>query len=234
MRIFYHNQISENDNYFLLDKNESKHILKVLRKKINDIIHLTNGKGYLFKVKIFEIIDNKCNLKIVDKIYEKNNNYKINVAIAPTKSNERTEWFLEKSTEIGIESITPIICYNSERRSIKAERFDKILISAMKQSERFYKPKLDTLVDFKTYIKNCKSELKLIAYCNENKNHLSNYLNLNNKNISIIIGPEGGFSESEINYALKMGFKTISLGKKRLRTETAGIVAVQILSSLNL
>lgn len=234
MQIFYNDQISEDDKCLLLEKNETKHIIKVLRNKIGDIINLTNGNGYLFKAKISEIISNKCKLEILEKTFESDVKFKINIAIAPTKINERTEWFLEKVTEIGVGSINPIICENSERRKIKVDRFNKVLISAMKQSLRLYKPKLNQLVDFKTFINNCKSDLKLISYCKQSDNHLSNYINTENKNISIIIGPEGGFTEKEINYAVKMGFQIVSLGKKRLRTETAGIVAAQVLSKLNL
>jgi 16S rRNA (uracil1498-N3)-methyltransferase len=225
MQLFYNPNINESSDNFSFDKEESKHIIKVMRKKGGDILFVTNGLGYLFKTEIILGSDIKCTVKIVS--FEKTDrpNYKLHLAVAPTKMNDRYEWFLEKATEMGISEITPIICEHSERKFVKTDRFDKIIQSAMKQSIQLYLPTLNEPVTFKEFIKSNNDEVLLIAHCEEtDKKSLKDVLKPN-ENITMLIGPEGDFSNKEIALALENKYLPVSLGKTRLRTETAAVVA---------
>ncbi|MFV8393288.1 16S rRNA (uracil(1498)-N(3))-methyltransferase [Flavobacterium sp. LB2P6] len=225
MQLFYNPTITESTETFSFDKEESKHIIKVLRKKDTDILFVTNGLGFLFKTKITLASDSKCTVKILSFEKAPSSKFHLHLAVAPTKMNDRYEWFLEKATEIGIHEITPIICDHSERKVINMERFDKILLAAMKQSNELYLPKLNEAVTFKEFIKLEREGLKLIAHCEEtNKKNLKSVLKPN-ESITVLIGPEGDFSEKEIASALENNFIPVSLGNTRLRTETAAIVA---------
>ena len=231
MQLFYNSEISKETTQITFDKTESRHIVRVLRKKENDVLKITNGKGFLFDTKITVANDKKCIAQVIN-ILEKTKpwNYYLHIAIAPTKNNDRFEWFLEKATEIGVDEITPIICQNSERRVVKLERFEKILQSAMKQSLKFTLPKLNTPIKFNNFIQQDIEGLKCIAHCEEQKkNHLKNVAK-NAKRITILIGPEGDFSLNEIKKALENNYNPISLGESRLRTETAALVAVNTVS----
>lgn len=225
MQLFYTPNLSESQTSFVFDKEESKHIIKVLRKKTGDILHVTNGFGYLFLCEIIIASDSKCTVKI--NSFEKQETPKsyLHLAVAPTKMNERYEWFLEKATEIGIQEITPIICEHSERKVIKTDRYQKILESAMKQSLHFYLPKLNEPILYKDFIKKEFDGQKFIAHCEETvKKSLKNELETN-KNVLILIGPEGDFSVKEIQLAIDTKYIPVSLGNTRLRTETAAVVA---------
>jgi 16S rRNA (uracil1498-N3)-methyltransferase len=225
MQLFYNPNINESSDSFSFDKEESKHIIKVMRKKGGDILFVTNGLGYLFKTEIILGSDIKCTVKIVS--FEKTDrpNYKLHLAVAPTKMNDRYEWFLEKATEMGISEITPIICEHSERKFVKTDRFDKIIQSAMKQSIQLYLPTLNEPVTFKEFIKSNNDDVLLIAHCEEtDKKSLKDVLKPN-ENITMLIGPEGDFSNKEIALALENKYLPVSLGKTRLRTETAAVVA---------
>ncbi|UPT70393.1 MAG: 16S rRNA (uracil(1498)-N(3))-methyltransferase [Flavobacterium sp. JAD_PAG50586_2] len=225
MQLFYNPTINETQNSFVFDKEESKHIIKVLRKKESDILHVTNGLGFLFKTKITIASDNKCTVKIISFEKQADPKFHLHLAVAPTKMNERYEWFLEKATEIGIQEITPIICEHSERKVIKTDRFQKILESAMKQSLHYYLPKLNEPISFKDFIKQKQSGQLFIAHCEEtDKKSLKNELKAN-QNVTLLIGPEGDFSVKEIQLAIDNNFIPVSLGATRLRTETAAIVA---------
>ncbi|MFM2369238.1 MAG: hypothetical protein RL619_1538 [Bacteroidota bacterium] len=225
MQLFYNPNINETTENFSFDKEESKHIIKVLRKKDNDILYVTNGFGYLFKTEITLASDNKCTVKIISFEKSAPSKFHLHLAVAPTKMNDRFEWFLEKATEIGIHEITPIICDRSERKVVNNERFDKILLTAMKQSNVLFLPKLNKAISFKEFIKQKQEGLSFIAHCEEtNKKTLKSALEIN-KNITILIGPEGDFSEKEIELALDNNYVPVSLGNTRLRTETAAIVA---------
>ena len=233
MNIFYNPNISENK--FELNKNESSHCVKVLRLKINDKINIIDGKGTLFEAKIITPNPKKCFVEITNKIenYGKKK-YNLHIAIAPTKNNSRFEWFVEKATEIGIDEISPIVTFHSERKIIKTERFEKIIISAMKQSVKAYKPKLNEIISFSQFVKTDFEGDKYIAYCKtDKKNNLKN-LYEKGKNILILIGPEGGFSEQEIKLAEEHDFTAISLSNSKLRTETAGVIACASVEFLNL
>ena len=225
MQLFYNPNISENDTTFNFDKDESRHIVKVLRKTLGDQIHITNGNGWLFKAELTLADIKHCLVKIISKTLQPKRKYGLHLAVAPTKMNDRYEWFIEKATEIGIDEITPIICDNSERKVIKLERFEKIIQSAMKQSLQCYLPKLNAPVAFKAFINKEFTSQKFIAHCEDTyKKALKSQIN-STKDITILIGPEGDFSVKEIEMALEANYIPVNLGKNRLRTETAAIVA---------
>jgi 16S rRNA (uracil1498-N3)-methyltransferase len=225
MQLFYNPNIDETSGSFSFDKEESKHIIKVLRKKDTDILFVTNGSGLLFKTEITLASDNKCTVKIIATEKTEASKFHLHLAVAPTKMNDRYEWFLEKATEIGIHEITPVICDRSERKVVNKERFEKILLTAMKQSNVLFLPKLNEAITFKEFIKHKNDGLQLIAHCEEsNKKSLKSVLKPN-ENVTLLIGPEGDFSEKEIALALDNKYIPVSLGNTRLRTETAAIVA---------
>ncbi len=235
MQLFYNQQISEDTKQFTFDKDESRHIVRVLRKKEGDILYITNGNHYLFTVEIVIASDKKCIATIIQKEEKRNSrDYYLHVAIAPTKNNDRLEWFLEKATEIGIDEITPIICKNSERKVVKTERLAKIIQAAMKQSLQYKLPKLNEPVKFSEFIQQKFSSQLFIAHCEDDtkKNTLKDGINLAS-NYTILIGPEGDFSTDEIKKSLSQKFTPITLGNTRLRTETAGLTAVQQISFLH-
>lgn len=225
MQLFYNINIDETTENFSFDKEESKHIIKVLRKKDTDILYVTNGLGLLFKTEITLASDSKCTVKIISFEKSAPSKYHLHLAVAPTKMNDRYEWFLEKATEIGIHEITPIICDRSERKVINTERFDKIILTAMKQCNQLYLPKLNSAMTLREFVKLKNEGLQLVAHCEEmDKKTLKSVL-VPNENITILIGPEGDFSEKEIEAAIENNYIPVSLGNTRLRTETAAIVA---------
>lgn len=225
MQLFYTSEINNDTKTYFFDKEESKHIVKVLRKKEGDILFVTNGLGFLFKTEIILASEKKCTVKIIESEQQNELPFYIHLAVAPTKMNDRFEWFLEKATEIGIQEITPIICDHSERKIIKTDRFEKILQSAMKQSNQFFLPKLNEPISFKEFM-NLNHEGNLyIAHCEETeKNDLHKNIPTNEK-YTLLIGPEGDFSTKEIETAIKNNYKPVALGNTRLRTETAAVVA---------
>jgi 16S rRNA (uracil1498-N3)-methyltransferase len=225
MQLFYNPTINETTESFTFDREESKHIIKVLRKKDGDILFVTNGLGYLFKTEITLASDSKCTVQMVSFEKSTPSNFKLHLAVAPTKMNDRYEWFLEKATEIGIQEITPIICDRSERKVINTDRFEKIILSAMKQSNELYLPKLNPAISFKEFIKQQNEGLQLIAHCEETDKKTLKSVIQPNTNVTVLIGPEGDFSEKEIVLALEQKYIPVSLGNTRLRTETAAVVA---------
>ena len=225
MQLFYTPEINNDTETYFFDKEESKHIVKVLRKKEGDILHVTNGLGFLFKTEIILASEKKCTVKIFEFQQQTEVPFYIHLAVAPTKMNDRFEWFLEKATEIGIQEITPIICDHSERKIIKTDRFEKIIQSAMKQSNQFYLPKLNEPMTFKEFMNLSHNGNLFIAHCEETtKNDLHKNIPLNEK-YTLLIGPEGDFSTKEIETAIANNFKPVALGNTRLRTETAAVVA---------
>lgn len=233
MQLFYNPNITENTKQFSFPKDESKHIVKVLRKNTGDTLHITNGNGWLFKAELTIPNINKCLVTITSKAKQPTRDYKLHLAVAPTKMNDRYEWFLEKATEIGIDTITPIICDHSERKVIKPARFERILQSAMKQSLNCYLPKLNDAILFKDFIKQNFSGNLFIAHCEEtNRKSLKSQLKPKT-DITILIGPEGDFSTKEIEMALANKFIPVTLGDTRLRTETAAIVACHSVAFIN-
>ncbi len=234
MQLFYNKDINTSSDQLSFNKEESRHIVRVLRKVNGDTLNITDGKGKLFSAEITQAIDKKCIAHVNNwEERSKNWNYHLHIAIAPTKLNHRFEWFLEKATEIGIDEITPIFCDHSERRQFKTERMEKVILSAMKQSLKFQLPILNSPVKFKEFIKKNDWDLGLMAHCEDNiKKPLSTYIPFRQK-MMILIGPEGDFSVNEIKQALEQNIKPITLGESRLRTETAGIVACSYVSLLN-
>lgn len=235
MQLFYNPGIKESDKEIIFPRDESKHIARVLRKKEGDILKVTNGKGCLFTAEITVADQNQCVAKIIKREKEAERSYYLHMAVAPTKMNDRYEWFLEKATEIGIDEITPVICDHSERKVVKINRFERVLQSAMKQSLHLNFPKLNAPLSFSEFLDKSKDDPnKFIAHCEEEKERksLKNEVKRGEK-YTILIGPEGDFSRGEIDQALKENWIPVSLGKSRLRTETAAIVACTSLALAN-
>jgi 16S rRNA (uracil1498-N3)-methyltransferase len=227
MQLFY---LENPKNEIILSAEESKHATKVLRKKEGDILNFTDGKGYFYKAEITIADTRKCRLQVVSSEQkEKQHNYQLHIAIAPTKNMDRFEWFLEKATEIGIDEITPIICSRSERKVLKTERCNRILLSAMKQSLKFHLPKLNDAISLNDFLKQDFEGGKYIAHCQDGEKQKLIKEKTTEKTL-ILIGPEGDFSPNELEIALQNNYKAVSLGKSRLRTETAGIVAVHTIN----
>lgn len=233
MQLFYNSDINEQTTQFSFDKEESKHIVKVLRKTAGDLLHITNGKGWLFIAEVTIPDVRSCLVTIISKEFKLKHAYNLHIAVAPTKMNDRYEWFLEKAVEIGVDTITPIICDHSERKLIKLERFEKIVQSAMKQSLSCYLPKLNDAMTFKDFINHEFNGQLFIAHCEETDKKSLKKLLKKNEDYTILIGPEGDFSTNEIEMAITHGFKTVTLGDTRLRTETAAIVACHSVAFIN-
>ncbi len=233
MQLFYNPELDNSATQFTFNQEESKHISKVLRKKEGDILNITNGKGYVFEAKIITADPKKCKAQIIDRNKKHQTKHWLHMAVAPTKMNDRFEWFLEKATEIGVNEITPIFCDHSERKKVKLERLEKVIQSGMKQSLRAFLPKLNTPISFKEFANQEREGLLFIAHCqDEEKLDLKRRV-APDKDITILIGPEGDFSDKEIQAAYDKGFLPISLGNSRLRTETAAIVACTTVAMIN-
>jgi 16S rRNA (uracil1498-N3)-methyltransferase len=232
MQLFYVPEITGNS--IILNEHESKHAIKVMRLKRKDLIQLTDGKGGLYTAEIIEANPGSCRLEIIEsQQHFGRRRYHTHIAIAPTKNNERLEWFIEKATEIGVDEISFIFCDKSERKTVKMERMEKILISAMKQSIKAYLPRLNKTLPLAEFLANKEADQKFIAHChNDHLPHLKNEVK-KEKSVIVLIGPEGDFSSNEIEQAKKFHFNEISLGDARLRTETAGIVACHIINLFN-
>ena len=223
MSLFYVPALSSG---FVLPEEESQHAVKVLRMQVGDTLTVVDGAGGFYKARITNPHPKHCAFEITETILEYGKrNYRLHIAIAPTKNIERLEWFIEKATEIGIDEITPIVCRFSERKVIKAERLEKIIVSAAKQSVKAYFPKLNPLCTFDELIKTCQASQKFIAHCYEEDKRLLQTEIQPSEDVLILIGPEGDFSKEEVQKALSVGFIPVSLGSSRLRTETAGVVA---------
>lgn len=226
MQLFYNPSLSSGDTSLQFDKEESKHIVKVLRKVIGDKILIANGKGTHFEAEITIATPSLCQVEITAETTQDKRPFEVHIAVAPTKMMERLEWFVEKATEIGIDSITPIWCERSERKNLKEERLEKIVQSAFKQSAQFHIPTVHTGLRFSELIAQNKWDEKFIAHClPDEKRELFNELP-KGKNTLILIGPEGDFTPKEIELALSNQYKPVSLGATRLRTETAALVAL--------
>ncbi|MFD1552636.1 16S rRNA (uracil(1498)-N(3))-methyltransferase [Putridiphycobacter roseus] len=236
MKTSKHTFFCNNLNDLNLPPDESHHAVGVLRLKSGNHINVTDGKGNFALVKIIEPSKKNLTFEIVEKFQQAKPTTNIHIAIAPTKSNDRIEFFLEKATEIGITEITPILSANSERKKINTERWEKILIAASKQSNNHHFPILNELTKLHDFIKENNSENTqyYIAHCEADKPRTElKDEQITQKNNCILIGPEGDFNLEEINLAITNKFKPVSLGKTRLRTETAGIVACHILNLIS-
>ncbi len=232
MQLFYIGRIE--GNTCVLGEEESWHCTRVLRLREGAQIDLTDGHGNLYQGILTKVHHKGCNVQITQVTpHDRHNNYKLHVAIAPTKNIERLEWFLEKATEIGIDEITPLICEHSERKTVKLQRLEKVIVSAMKQSLKFWLPILNEPADYRGFLSKPFTGQKFIAWCETG--HESELHNIYQKDadVLILIGPEGDFSKTEVELAIKSGFVPITLGESRLRTETAGIVACHTIGLMN-
>lgn len=231
MQIFYTPEILTCPE---LPEEEAGHCIRVLRLGEGDEILLTDGQGSFYKAKIVRAHPKHCEVRILESwVQTALWPFYLHIAVAPTKNMDRMEWFAEKATEIGINEITCLNCRFSERRDIKPARLEKILISAMKQSQKAWLPKLTGMTDFKTFVAQPFEGRKLIAHCEEGEKPLLKQIYRPGENALILIGPEGDFSPEEIRLAKENGFEPISLGESRLRTETAALVACHTLHVLN-
>ena len=231
MELFYHDQIDNQTKVFKLEGKEHIHIKKVLRKKEGQKIKFTNGNSYCFSAKIISILEKESNFEIISKTKFKTPPF-LHLGMSLLKSQTRFEIFLEKAVEIGVSEITPLICERSQKKNMNIKRSVNILISALKQSNKYFLPKLNEPQNFKNFIKKNKEENKLIATCEDyqKKDIIKSYNS--KKNNLIMIGPEGDFSKSELEKAKLAGFKFVSFGETRLRAETAGIMACAIFSMI--
>ena len=233
MQYFYDPTLSPESKQCILGKEESNHIIRVLRKRIGDRIQITNGMGYKFTAEIVDPSVQRCKIAICKTEKTIPKMYHLHLAVAPTKNMDRFEWFLEKATEIGIDEITPVICERSERKILKRHRLDKVIQSAMKQSKRTFLPKLNDPVGLEKFLEQDHQGLCFIAHCQEGEKAELKRRIAPDKDILVLIGPEGDFSDTEIQSALNKGFMPVSLGEYRLRTETAAILACSTVAFIN-
>lgn len=235
MHLFYTPHIEPHHTSFLLSEEESKHAIRVLRLQSGAIVHLIDGRGGMYKTEIIDPHPKRTSLRVLEVDVEVGKPaYHLHIAVAPTKNIDRIEWFLEKATEIGIQEFTPIICARSERKEVKTERLEKVAVSAMKQSLKAYLPKINAAVDFSKFLAQYDNSTvnKGIAHCvDTEKNYISSFPV--GGSYLLLIGPEGDFSEAEIQKAIAAGFNPISLGTARLRTETAALAACLETALLN-
>lgn len=235
MHLFYTPDIS--GNLHTLEVEESRHAAGVLRLRCGDIVHLTDGRGTLYRSQIIDPSPKACSVEVLEIIENYGlRPYRLHVAVAPTKNIDRYEWFLEKATEMGIDRITPILTSHSERKVVKHDRSLKVVLSAVKQSLKAYVPRLDELTPFKELIQELIGTdcAKYIAYCDRDieRINLASHVEPQGDYV-VLIGPEGDFSPEEVSLAMETGFKPVSLGESRLRTETAALFAVAAIMAKN-
>lgn len=235
MNIFYTPDI---DKTLELPIEEAGHCARVLRMVEGDKMMLTDGRGSFYEAELTAVSNKRCRFRILNKQTPESLWLgHLHIAMAPTKNMDRTEWFAEKATEIGFDEITFLNCRFSERKVIKTERVDKILVSAMKQSLKPTKPRLNEMISFAEFIKQEFKGQKFIAHCYDEEENTVKPLLQNaisrGEDVTVLIGPEGDFSREEVKLAVEKGFRPISLGKSRLRTETAALVACHIMNLIN-
>ncbi|MBS1946772.1 MAG: 16S rRNA (uracil(1498)-N(3))-methyltransferase [Bacteroidetes bacterium] len=229
--LFYIEEFQQDEKFIVLNEETSKHIVQVLRMKAGENLLLTNGKGSLADCEIIDGHRKKCTVKILKKSFEEQRARKISIGISILKNASRFEWFLEKSAELGVNEIIPLICQRTEKQHFRHDRMNSILISAMLQSQQVWLPVLRELTAFKEIVAESHQSQKFIAHClEETKASVTDAANPSTSSQIILIGPEGDFAQEEIFFAYQHHFIPVSLGNTRLRTETAGIVAATILS----
>lgn len=232
MNLFFSRKID--DHSIVLTDDEAKHCTKVLRKVVGDEIHVIDGNGNLYMAKIVSVGKRDCVCEIVSKTERfGSHNYYVRMCVAPTKNIDRFEFFVEKAVEIGVDEIVPICCENSERKVVKQDRIERIVLSAMKQSYKAQMPVISEMTDVKEILSTAFSGKKCIAHCEEQQKQLLRDVVVKGEEITILIGPEGDFSIKEIELATQNGWLPISLGESRLRTETAAIAAVHTVEVMN-
>lgn len=228
MALFYQEDFHKEST--ALDASESQHLAKVLRIKNGEMIEVTDGKGSLYRCEVISVSPKLTTVKVVEQdFFEKSATLK-HLAIAPTKNLDRIEWFVEKSVEFGVDELSFLLCQNSERRVLKTDRLKKKAISAMKQSGNLHLPKINELTKFATFLTEQEAENKCIAYVDFQNTTFFKDVLVSHQSHLILIGPEGDFTEEEVKKAEQNGYKKVSLGSTRLRTETAGIAAVHLMN----
>lgn len=217
-----------------MPEEEAAHCLRVLRLGVGDEVMLTDGKGCFYKAVISAATGKRCQVKVTETIEQEPLwNGHLHLAMAPTKNMDRIEWLAEKATEIGFDELSFLNCRYSERKVIKTERVEKIVVSAVKQSLKARKPVVNEMMDFARFVKHDFAGQKFIAHCNEGEKPLLKEILVPGEDALVLIGPEGDFSPEEVKLAESLGFRSISLGKSRLRTETAALVSVHIMNLFN-
>ena len=239
MNLFYLPQLvmpSDTTNWIVeFPTEEAKHASKVLRLDIDSPVSITNGKGLMINAQIVAINKKQCLARVNDyEIDEGKRDFKLHIAVAPTKNIKRFEWFLEKATEMGIDEITPIISFHSERREIKYDRENKVITAAMKQSLKAFHPKLNPVTSLSDFLQKKQDGALFVAHLIDEKQLLLKDAYKRKQDTTIIIGPEGDFSNQEISIALEKGYSAVSLGNTRLRTETAALAACFTVNMINL
>ena len=230
MELFYNSKIDKNTTNFAIYDEDLKHITRVMRKRKGDIIKFTNGKGYGFESQIERIEKKKIHFEI-KKLFKTANSNNLHIGISLLKSPTRFEFFLEKATEIGIKEITPIVSRNTLKKGINMLRSTNKIISAMKQSIKYYMPKLNKLELFETFCNNSDEKYRFISTCQDIKKTPVSKLTKIQESSVVLIGPEGDFNKDEVDYAVKNDFEPLSLGNNRLRSETAAIVVSSAFST---
>lgn len=233
MQLFYAPDVS--GDLISLSAEESKHCTRVLRKRVGDVITITNGAGGLWEAELVKVDQRECLVQLGKALEpEVSQTFKLTIGIAPSKSTDRFEWFLEKATEIGVDTIVPLITKRTERAKLKYERLNKIVLAAMKQSGRVVLPQLEEAQDMKSFLKRTGNDEQLfIATCFGEERIPLKKAYQKGSNVVILIGPEGDFTPEEAAAAMEAGYKTVSLGNARLRLETAGVVACHTLNLMN-
>ena len=231
VRFFF---VPDAENHTELPAEEAMHAMRVLRLKCGDEMMLMDGEGNFFKAEVTIAATHHCYYKIIEKMsQERQWKGHIHLAIAPTKMMDRIEWLMEKAVEIGVDEVSFINCQFSERRLIKTVRVEKIFISAVKQSHKAWKPLLNEMMSYNKFIESPREGAKFIAHCYDEipRTYLFDELRQLDveEKVTVLIGPEGDFSIDEVENALRQGYKSVHLGKSRLRTETAGLSAVMMM-----
>lgn len=217
------------ENFLTLGEETSKHVVQVLRMKVGEKLQLANGKGTIVTASIIDDHKKRCSVKVLNTDFQPKPSYQISIGISLLKNASRLEWFLEKATEIGVTEFIPLLCERTEKQHFKWERVNNILVAAMLQSQQYWLPKLHEATAFKKAVTGSNYAGKFIAHCIDEEKHelISGRDETSNQ---VLIGPEGDFTEAEIAFALSNQFTPVTLGKTRLRTETAGVVAATLLA----
>jgi len=232
MHIFYSNQIT--DNIATLPEEESMHCAKVLRLNVGDKVNIIDGVGGFYLGELLFSHPKHCHITILESMLEHGKRpYHLHIALAPTKNIDRFEWFLEKATEMGVDEITPLLCDRSERKEIKLDRSERVVVAAAKQSIHAYMPKVNSMMPLKQFLSRELDGRKAIAYCEGDTQAQLHRWVMPGESCIVMVGPEGDFSPAEVALAMGKGFTPVSLGNSRLRTETAGVMAAAALSLMN-
>ncbi|SDC15789.1 16S rRNA (uracil(1498)-N(3))-methyltransferase [Williamwhitmania taraxaci] len=232
MHIFYSNQIT--DNIATLPEEESMHCAKVLRLNVGDKVNIIDGVGGFYLGELLFSHPKHCHITILESTLEHGKRpYHLHIALAPTKNIDRFEWFLEKATEMGVDEITPLLCDRSERKEIKLDRSERVVVAAAKQSIHAYMPKVNPMMPLKQFLSREFDGRKALAYCEGDTQAQLHHWVMPGESCIVMVGPEGDFSPAEVALAMGKGFTPVSLGNSRLRTETAGVMAAAALSLMN-